>query len=108
MRLILDECIPKKFKASFVGHECSTIPEEGLAGKQNGELLSFVEQAGFQLFVTLDKGIRYQQNLAGRNIAILIIRTRSNRLIDLLPHADACLAALSAARAGEVVVIGSI
>lgn len=63
MRLILDECIPKKFKASFVGHECSTIPEEGLAGKQNGELLSFVEQAGFQVFVTLDKGIRYQQNL---------------------------------------------
>src|SRR5512142_538618 len=81
---------------------------KGLAGKQNGELLSFVEQAGFQVFVTLDKGIRYQQNLAGRNIAILIIRTRSNRLIDLLPHADACLAALSTARAGEVVVIGSI
>lgn len=107
MKVILDECIPKKLKSSFVGHQCSTTPEEGFAGRKNGELLSLVEQAGFQVFVTLDKGIQYQQNLTGREIAVLVIRARSNRLIDLLPHAEACLSALGRTRPGEVVVVGA-
>ena len=91
MRVLLDECIPRKFKNSLAGHDCSTVPEVGLAGKKNGELLSLAEQNGFEVFLTLDKGLRYQQNLAQRNIAIIIIRATSNRISDLLPHAEACL-----------------
>jgi len=58
----------------------------------NGELLVAAETAKFDVFLTVDQGIEYQQNLTGRNIAIIIFRTKSNRLKDLLPHVRACLA----------------
>jgi hypothetical protein len=55
MRVLLDECIPRKFKMVLSGHECNTVPEVGLAGKKNGVLLSLAEDAGFNLFLTMDK-----------------------------------------------------
>jgi predicted nuclease of predicted toxin-antitoxin system len=76
MRLLLDECIPRKFKFSLKPHDCQTVPEAGLSGKQNGELLDLAE-GKFEVFVTLDKGLQFQQNLTGRSIAILLIRAKS-------------------------------
>lgn len=105
MRILLDECIPRKFKLCFAGHDCSTVPEAGLAGLKNGELLARAERTGFQVFLTLDKGIAYQQNLAGRGMAIIVVRARSNRLVDLLPHADSCIAKLNTPP-GEFAVVG--
>ncbi|MCU1317126.1 MAG: hypothetical protein JWN63_2448 [Candidatus Acidoferrum typicum] len=107
MRLLLDECLPRKFRASFSAHDCETVPQAGLAGKRNGELLSLAEQQSFDVLVTVDKGIEYEQNLAGRKIAIIILRSRSNRLADLLPLAPECLVRLSAIKSGEIVRIGS-
>jgi predicted nuclease of predicted toxin-antitoxin system len=108
MNLLLDECVPRPLKSSLTaeGHTCSTVPEAGLAGKTNGELL-LLAQSNFQVFVTLDKGIPFQQNLAGLSIAILIVRARSSRLVDILPHVPACLAALRAIKPGEIVRIGA-
>jgi hypothetical protein len=63
VRVLLDECLPRKLKDSLPGHECATAPESGLAGKKNGQLLSLAESMGFDLFLTLDKSIEYQQNL---------------------------------------------
>jgi hypothetical protein len=85
MKVLLDECIPRKLKRSVAGHECLTVPEAGLAGKKNGELLSLAESLGFGIFVTMDKGAEYEQNLGGRTIAINILRAKSNRLADILP-----------------------
>ena len=84
MKVLLDECIPRKLKAAFVGHQCSTVPEAGLAGKKNGDLLSLAEIQGFEIFLTMDKGIQYEQNLTDRRIAIIIVRAKSNRLGDLM------------------------
>jgi hypothetical protein len=69
VKVLLDECLPRKLKAGFTGHDCKTVPEAGLAGKKNGVLLSLAEDAGFDVFLTMDKGLQYQQNLAGRSIA---------------------------------------
>jgi hypothetical protein len=80
MRVLLDECIPRKLKNALPDYECHTVPEAGLAGQKNGALLSLAEAAGFDLFLTMDKGLQYQQNPEGRSIAILIVRARSNRL----------------------------
>ena len=90
MKVLLDECFPRRFKRSVAGHECLTVPEVGLAGKKDGELLSLAESVGFDIFVTLDKGIEYEQNLGGRTIAVVILRAKSNRLADLLPLAGEC------------------
>jgi predicted nuclease of predicted toxin-antitoxin system len=107
MKILLDECVPRAIKQSFSvdGHECSTVPEAGFAGKTNGDLLLLAENR-YEVFVTLDKGLRFQQNLAGRNFGILLIRVKSSRLADILPHIPACLVALRSLRAGEVIKVG--
>ena len=106
MMILLDECIPRKLKHSLPDHECHTAPEAGLAGKKNGSLLDLAESAGFEIFVTMDKGLEYEQNLAGRSIAILILRAKSNRLADLLPLAPDILRTIKLARKGEIHPIG--
>jgi hypothetical protein len=107
MNLLLDECVPRPLKRSFLveGHACSTVPEAGLAGKRNGELLRLAERY-FQVLITLDKGLPFQQNLGRGKIALLIIRASSNRLIDILPHVPACVTALRTIKPGEVVRVG--
>ena len=64
MRILLDECVPRKLRRSFPQHECTTVQEAGFGGKQNGDLLSMAE-GKFDLFLTVDMGVRYQQNLSG-------------------------------------------
>ena len=86
-------------------NECFTVPEVGLAGKKNGELLTLAE-GKFDVFVTIDKNIRYQQNLSGRNISILIIRVKSSEIDDLLRELPACIDALQSIQPGQVVQIG--
>jgi hypothetical protein len=86
-------------------HQCLTVPEAGFAGKTNGELLALAE-AGFDVFVTLDKGFAYQQNLTGRKIAVLLIRAKSALLADLLPHAQACRDAITTIKPGKIVHVG--
>src|ERR1017187_2166441 len=86
MKLLLDECVPRKLKNHLPGAECQTVPEAGLAGKKNGELLSRAEESGFQVFLTVDRGIEYEQNLQHRKIAVVVIQAKSSRLDDLLRH----------------------
>jgi Domain of unknown function (DUF5615) len=108
MKLLLDECIPRKFKHHLPGLECYTVPEEGLAGKKNGELLSMAEKARFEVFLTVDRGIEYEQNLKERSIAVIVIHTQSSRLTDLLLHVPELLRALRSVRPGQLVKVGGI
>src|ERR1700728_413593 len=102
MRILLDECIPRKLKYSLPDQQCQTVPEAGLAGKKNGTLLNLAESGGVEIFVTMDKGLEYEQNLAGRSIAILILRAMSNRLAALLPLVPSLLRIMTLARKGEI------
>lgn len=96
MKVLLDECIPRKFKTQLVGHNCVTVPDSGFTGKKNGELLKLAVEAGFDVFVTLDRGIEYQQNLAAHKLAILVLRAKSSRLDDLISHVPRLLEILRA------------
>ena len=106
MKLLLDECVPRKFKNALAEHECQTVPEAGLAGKKNGELLSLAEQSGFQVFLTLDRGIEYQQNLQGSKLAVILVRAKSSRLEDLLPHTPEILRVLRSIQRAQLVRVG--
>ena len=75
----------------------------GLGGKKNGELLQLAEMAGFQVLITVDRNIPYQQNLDGRKIALLIMEIGSNNLKDLRQHVPTCLRILRGIKPGEVV-----
>ncbi|HEY6349427.1 MAG TPA: DUF5615 family PIN-like protein [Candidatus Angelobacter sp.] len=75
MNILLDECAPRKLKTFLAscGHSCRTVQEAGWSGVANGELLALAEPL-FDVLVSIDKGLQYQQNLAGRKIAIVILR----------------------------------
>jgi predicted nuclease of predicted toxin-antitoxin system len=107
MKLLLDECLPRRAKLLFAeaGHECETVRDAGFSGKENGELIALAEKK-FEVLVTIDKNIRHQQNLTGRNIAILIIRAASNDLGDIRPHVPQALAALTTIQPGRIVEVG--
>ena len=106
MKILLDECIPRKFRNSLSGHDCRTVPEEGLAGKKNGELLSIAEKSGFQVLLTLDRGLEYEQNLQSRKVAVILVRTKSNGLRDMLPHVPRILEVLHSIQPGRLVKVG--
>ena len=106
MKILIDECIPRKFKRSLLGHNCLTVPEAGLAGTGNGQLLDVAEERGFDVFLTIDRGLEYEQDLSTRSIAVMIIRVKSNRMRDLSPHVPACLTALASIKPRQLVRIG--
>ncbi len=104
MRILIDECIDERFRNSLTGHDCQTARCAGLAGLKNGDLLKAAEAAKFDVFLTVDQGIEYQQNLTGRKIAI-ILRVKSNRLHSLLQLLPACLARIESIQTGQIVSI---
>ena len=107
MRILIDECAPRALKKHLMnhGHECRTVQGAGWSGKQNGEPLRLAE-AAFDALVTMDTNLRYQQNLAGRRIAIVVLQSSSKRLEYLRQHFPTCVLALEKIKPGEMVQIG--
>ena len=107
MRILIDECAPRALKKHLTGYgyECVTVQEANWSGKQNGELLGLAEPT-FDVLVTLDTNLEYQRNLAGRRIAVVILRAVSNRLVDLRQHFPACVTAVAKIKPGEIVQVG--
>ena len=107
MRILIDECLPAGLKGTLttMGHECETVRRAGYGSKKNGELLSLAE-GRWDVLLTSDRRIKYQQNMAGRNVAIVVLLAKSNRLRDLLPLLPACNQALLAVSPGEIVEVG--
>ena len=108
MRILIDECAPRALKKHLInhGHECRAVQESGWSGKENGELLSLAE-AAFDVLVTVDTNLRYQQNLTRRKIAIVVLQSSSNRLEHLRQHFPALVSAIEKIQPGEIVQVGS-
>jgi len=106
MKILVDECLPAQIKdcLSPFGHECKTVRELGFGSKKNGELLALAD-GKWDVLLTSDKNVKYQQNMTGRKISILILCAKSNRLKDLLPLIPACAKALLSLRCGLLVEI---
>lgn len=101
MRVLLDEDVPHKLKYRLAPeHEAITVPEHGWAGMLNGDLLRSAEK-DFDAFITMDRGIEYQQNLDDINLRVVLIRAQSNKYEDLLPLVPSIHDALERARPGE-------
>ena len=105
MKILIDECVDQKLRLLFPGHDCQTAAFAKLAGMKNGVLLTAAESAGFELMITTDQEIPYQQNLGRRKIAILILCAPTNRLADLKRLAPAALRTLDSLVPGQVLRI---
>jgi hypothetical protein len=98
MKILLDECVPWPMHKLLPDHECTTAQQRGWGGIKNGDLLRQAEKE-FELFITSDQNIRYQQNLAGRQIAILELST--NKLRAITEASAMILATIEAIEPGE-------
>jgi uncharacterized protein DUF5615 len=105
MRVLLDECLPRKLKLELAEHEVRTAQEEGWAGWKNGALLRAANER-FDVFLTVDRNVAFQQNLQGLRVAVIAILAKSNRLRDLRPLMAQVRKALSQARPGAVLKVG--
>jgi len=103
VRVLLDEQLPRHLARELMGHEALTVQQQGWAGLKNGELLRRAAKAGFEVFLTADQNLQYQQNLAGSGLAVVVLVARSNALDDLLPLVPRLLAVLPGSSPGQVV-----
>ena len=102
MRILLDECTPRVVKKRLPLRDIQTVQEMGWSGIKNGELLKAAEDQ-FDVLITTDKNLRYQQNLAARNLAVILLPTNQVPAVEaLVRHIDA---ALDAVQAGDFLEI---
>ena len=94
MRILLDEPVPRRLGALLVGHEATTVPRSGWAGIRNGNLLTLAA-AKFDVFLTTDQNLEFQQNLSALPIAVLVVVAQSNRMKDIGPLVPDILKALN-------------
>jgi hypothetical protein len=106
LRVLLDECVDRRLVGDIQGHEVRTVPEVGWAALENGELLARAEHE-FEAFITVDRGLPFQQDLSRFSIVVIVLRARSNRVADLRALVPDLLAALPTAKHGEVTWVGS-
>lgn len=99
MKILLDECVPWPIHLLLMGHECTTAQKMGWGGIKNGELLARAERE-FDLFITSDQNIRFQQNLRGFRIRILELSTNDLRRIQAA--GPSILGVLDSIKPGEI------
>lgn len=103
MRIIFDQATPVPIRPYLEGHTIRTAAQQGWDRLTNGDLLSTAEEAGFDLLVTTDKNMRYQQNLAIRGIAIVVLGRQ--QWPQLRPHIQRVVDAVNAATPGSYVEV---
>jgi hypothetical protein len=105
VRVFVDECVNRRLVRHIVGHDIKTARQMGWTSIKNGVLLAMCEPQ-FDVFVTIDKNLPHQQNLSGLDLAVVVLRARSNRLKDLLPLVPDLLAAISGSAKGVATFVG--
>ena len=106
MKLLLDECVTRYLKPEFAGHDVYTVDEAGLKGLKNGNLLS-AAAGKFDVLITVDKSLSYQQNLSLYGLAILVLVAMSNAFDALKPLIPQALRALERIEPGQVVRVNA-
>ncbi|MFN0169528.1 MAG: hypothetical protein ACKV22_24160 [Bryobacteraceae bacterium] len=105
MKILLDECLPVDFRHSLPAHETHAVQWAGLKGKKNGELLRAAVVAGYEVLLTVDQVIPRQPSLGESMLSIILIRSRTNQMEDLVPLAPAILGVLDSIQPGQTVVV---
>ena len=106
MRILLDECVPSRLASELVGHDVRTVPEMGWASQANGALLALAE-GKFDVFLTTDQRISYQQVVPKFAIALVVLIARRNKLGVLLRLLPELKRTLESVEPGRVYRVGS-
>jgi hypothetical protein len=102
VRVLLDEQLPRRLTRALPGHDVQTAQRQGWSGVKNGELLRRASESGFDVRLTSDQNLQFQQNLSRFSIGVVVLVAPSNKLEDLLPLVPRMLQILPSVRSGEV------
>jgi hypothetical protein len=105
VKIFLDECIDWRLSRDVAGHDVKIAHQMGWTTIKNGELLALAAEQ-FDVFVTVDRNLAFQQNLGALTIAVIVLRAKSNRLNDLKPLVPGLLAAIGAAKPSRIMFVG--
>lgn len=105
MKALLNECVPRKLRLKLTEYAVLTVTERGWSGIKNGKLLALAETE-FEVFLTVDQNLKYQQNLKAFNIGVILLVARNNRLKTFLPLMPEARKALENIKAGDLVRVG--
>ena len=103
MQILLDESLPRQLARELNVHNVRTVRQQGWTSLKNGELLKRAAASGFDVFVTADQNLEFQQNLMHAEIGVVVIAARTNRLEDLVPLVPKLLAAIPSVVSGQIV-----
>jgi hypothetical protein len=104
VKLLLDECVTRFVKRELPGHEVHTIEEAGFKGLENGDLLR-AATGTYEVLITVDQNLPYQQNVTGLDIAILVLAAKRNSYARLQPLMNRATQALDSIKSGDVIRI---
>jgi hypothetical protein len=104
VKVLLDECIDWRLARAISGHEIKTARQMGWSAVKNGELLTLASQH-FDVFVTVDRNLSFQQNIKDTEVAVIVLQARTNRLADLKPLVPQLLRAIDFAKRGGVTLV---
>ncbi len=104
MKVLLDECLPRKLKREVSADVVRTVPEAGWASTKNGALLRLAERE-FDIFLTNDQNLEHQQNLKKFDLAFVVLVATTNDIADLKPLMPAANEAMKKVSAGEIMYI---
>jgi len=106
MRVLIDECLPRRLVAALGTVSAKTVPDAGWAGKSNGELLALAE-GEFDAFLTIDQNLVHQHQLESMRLGVIVVVAPSNRFEALTPLLPGILAALEEIGPGDVIHVGA-
>jgi predicted nuclease of predicted toxin-antitoxin system len=104
MKILIDECIDRRLAKDLIGYEVKTVPQMGWAGIKNGTLLALASSE-FDIFLTVDQNLPFQQNLPQFDISVIVLQTKSNRLADLKPLIPKILTTIPNVQKGQANII---
>ena len=104
-RLLLDECVDRRLKRAIPGHDVSTVHEWRWSGAGDRDLLRRASAGGFDVVVTVDRSLPFQQRTRDLPLAIVVLRAKSNRYAELVELIPALLESLETIRPGQVVTV---
>ena len=106
MRVLLDENLPVALAAELLGHDVATVTGLGWQGIKNGELLQLA-QVTFDILVTMDRNLEFQQNIGRLEMCVVLVLATSNRMVHLRPSVPALLEAINVGQPGQLIRVGT-
>jgi len=105
MKVLLDECLPRRLLRDLTRYSATTVPRQGWAGTKDVELIRLAEEE-FDVFITMDSNLAFQQNLHAINLCIVVLCAVNSRYETLQPLIPEVLKAIETVRPGAIITVG--